>query len=406
MSFDVTFFKPNELVAAIDEIQVNRTAKHLCNYFLKYAQNEVKFNNHQGNLFEINISELNEEAQIQLKDYKLLDKYLTALMRPVTIRDKDDPQNFIKLVPIYRVNVNIKKGIYQFKLDEDIIDLLRKTDYFTKLELHELNFLISKHSLVLYEWLKRYETAPKIPQISIDDLRKITNTADKKSYNDFKNVQLKILDVAVKEISEKTPYMVSYEIIKARGKTKPRVAAIQFTFTRKPTSPDVATQDLVSNDPVYKKIKNLCKFFTVEKYNIATYSYPVFTLNVYIDSLVEKGYTPNEKDFFKWLNDRCSINQKNYYRQQTVLNEELFRKVFSITEEKYSMEITMSSGEKIPAGFSQTVRTVYEKYVNEAMKEYGRMPYSKYRDYLSSLWDKFKKETNVNKDNIFRTMGG
>ena len=133
--------KPNELIAVIDEIPVSRTAKHLCNYFLQYAQHELKFNNHTSNRFELHIADLNAEAQIGLKDYKLIEKSLNALMQPVTIRAKDDPRSFIKLVPIYLVIVDAKKGVYRFSLAPEVIEILRNTDYFTKLNLHEFNFL-------------------------------------------------------------------------------------------------------------------------------------------------------------------------------------------------------------------------------------------------------------------------
>ena len=168
---DITFFKPNELIAVIDQTQVNRLAKHLGNYLLKHAQEQIKFNNHQGNLFELNISETNSLAEIACKDYKLIEDSLEKLMQPVTIRDKDDPKSYHKLVPIYEIKVNAKLGLYQYRLAETMIELLQQTDYFTKLKLTEFNNLESKHSLVIYEWLKRYEKAPKIPQISIEERR-------------------------------------------------------------------------------------------------------------------------------------------------------------------------------------------------------------------------------------------
>ena len=98
MSDIIEFFKPNELIAVIEQIQVNRTAKHLCNYFLKLAQSEIKFKDHKGFWFEFNVNEVNELAQIRQKDISLIDKSLEALMRPVTIRDKDDPKRYIKIV--------------------------------------------------------------------------------------------------------------------------------------------------------------------------------------------------------------------------------------------------------------------------------------------------------------------
>lgn len=235
---DLTLFKPNELISAIDQIQVNRTAKHLCNYFLQYAQQQIKFNNHTSNKFELTISRLNEEAQIGLKDYKLIGRSLDALMQPVTIRPKDDPKKFIKLVPIYLVAVDTEAGLYRYNLAPEVLEILKASDYFTKLNLHEFNFLQSKHSIVIYEWLKRYEHAPKIPLLSIEELRQITGTADKKAYDDFSRVKDRILNVAVTEITDKTPYAVTYTAIKTRAKTRDKVTAIQFEFKRQELKPE------------------------------------------------------------------------------------------------------------------------------------------------------------------------
>ena len=247
---EITLFKPNELVSAIDQIQVNRTAKHLCNYFLQYAQQQLKFHNHKSNKFELNISKLNEEAQIGLKDYKLIEKSLDALMHPVTIRPRDNPKNFIKLAPIYLIAVDTDAGMYRYSLAPEVIEILRTTDYFTKLNLHDFNFLESKYSIVLYEWLKRYESAPQIPVLTVEELRKITNTAEKKTYDNFSDFQKRVLDVAVSEISEKTPYTVTYETIKTKAKTRPKVSAVQFSFAKKTGKKSIAGFSGVVTDEI------------------------------------------------------------------------------------------------------------------------------------------------------------
>ena len=400
---DVTFFKPNEMIAVIDEIPVSRVAKHLCNYFLKFAQNEIKFNNHQGNLFEMNIAELNEEAQIGFKDYKLIEKSLKTLMQPVTIRDRDNPRNYTMLVPLYRVHVNVEKGVYQFKLDEDIIELLRNTDYFTKLELHDFNFLDSKHSLVLYEWLKRYETAPRIPLLSVDELRNMTHTADKKTYDNFKHIQLKILDVAVREISEKTPYIASYEIIKAKGRTKPRVSAIQFTFKRKDPTPKIVkpVDDLKNADPVYLKLKRRCgPFFTLEFFYKLTYLYYPDTLHQYAEDLAAKRYTPAEESYFNdWLEERCSHRQKGYNKRLQVYSEKFFREVFTTSEVDPDSILHTLEGREVWLG--KTKKTVHEEYVKKAMDYYGKLPYDDYRHYLSGIWNEYQQKFKVKADNVF-----
>ena len=388
---DITLFKPNELIAAIDQIQVNRIAKHLCNYFLQYAQYKLKTDKNQGHQFELPISELNAEAQIGLKDYKLIEKSLNALMQPVTIRDKDDPRSYIKLVPIYLVFVDANKGVYRFSLAPEVLDIIKNTDYFTKLNLHEFNFLESKHSLVLYEWLKRYETAPQIPELSIDELRNITHTADKKTYDNFSDLQKRVLDVAIKEISEKTPYTVTYEAIKTRIKYRPKVTAIQFHFTKKKKKKEAEKKPENAAAPIsstYEKLRSVCsgRYMTLKFYYEATYIYEPETLEQFADDCLAKSYHPNKTVFFKWLDERCSINQKGYHKQKYIYSEKFFRSVFCTTEEKYSMEVTMSSGETIPAGFPEIIINVKDEYVAEAMQLYGKLPYNEYKHYLSGIW--------------------
>ena len=103
MDNNVTFYKPNELIAVIEQVQVSRLAKHLCNYLLKYAQEQIKFNNHKGNQFVINIYDVNSLANVGSKDYNLIDNALKKLMQPVTVRDRDNPNKIKHLVPIYEI---------------------------------------------------------------------------------------------------------------------------------------------------------------------------------------------------------------------------------------------------------------------------------------------------------------
>lgn len=332
MTTALTFFKPNELIAVIDQVQVNRLAKHLCNHLLKNAQEQIKFQNHQGTLFELDIQTVNQVAEVEAHDYNRLEKSLYALMKPVNIRDKDNPKHFIMLVPIYYVHIDLDKGVYQYRLCEEVIELLRNTDYFTKLELTEFNGLESKHSLVLYEWLKRYENAPQIPQLSVEELRKITNTADKKAYDIFTRIEDRILKIAVSEINDKTPYTVSYKAIKSRVKTRPKVTAVQFTFTKKPevpTLPKIAQEDLckqelidlltkpLSIDEDYRKLcskfiyDNFCT--TEEVFYELTYKYRLQELQTFYDA--KKKYT-KYTDKVSWLEkdaNKQSLLRRDYH---------------------------------------------------------------------------------------------
>ena len=238
---EIELYKPNELIGAIDQIEVSRTAKHLLNYLLQYAQLELnkalKNKEVHGNKFEVSVSQINGLADFQKHDYERLKRTLITLMQPIILRD--DPKHFKAIVPVCEVDVNVEKGLYVFSISDTVKELLQNNDYFTKLTLAEFNGLQSKHSIVIYEWLKRYETSPQIPQLTVEDLRNITHTVSK-AYDNFTNLKQRVLSPAVAEINEHTPYTVSYEIIKERvSKYRPKVTAIKFTMTKKKSEKEI-----------------------------------------------------------------------------------------------------------------------------------------------------------------------
>lgn len=321
MNNELQLYKPNELISVISSMELNRTARHLFNYFLQHAQKKIKFENYQDDTFRVNINELNELAEIDQKNYKLIDKALDHLMKAVTLTN--DNKRIEKLVPVTYVKVDISTGEYVFTLQRLVIQLLRQTDYFTKLNLLEFNPLKSKHSIILFEHLKRYEKLNKIPEVSVDLLREITDTT--KKYPNFKHLQQKVLDVAVSEINEFTNYNVSYELIKTKAKTRPKVSAIQFKFEKKvleaPTpkqEPVQEVQELTVDEAfgLFAEFKRVFTDLTKEQYNLATYKYTYKTLNKFAENIAKytKTYTSNE--FEQWLAERTE--KLDFYQERAM----------------------------------------------------------------------------------------
>ncbi|MBQ8044161.1 MAG: replication initiation protein [Clostridia bacterium] len=267
----IELYKPNELIGAIDQIEVSRTAKHLLNFFLQYSQHELhKYKKLHPDSevypteFEVDVYTINGLADIHTHDYERLKLKLIKLMQPVILRD--DPKRFIALTPITAIDIDVPRGMYKFELQPKVVMALANTDYFTKLKLSDFNGLESKHSIVIYEWLKRYETSPHIPKLTVEDLRNITHTANMRKYNNFTDIKLRILDVAVNEISEKTPYTVTYETIKTRTMRRPKVTAIKFTMTKKKSEKEIIeTSGIVSKDKdiayVSDRYQKLCEMY-------------------------------------------------------------------------------------------------------------------------------------------------
>jgi hypothetical protein len=328
MNNELQLYKPNELISVISSMELNRTARHLFNYFLQHAQKKIKFENYQDDTFRVNINELNELAEIDQKNYKLIDKALDNLMKAVTLTN--DNKHIIKLVPVTFVNVDILKGEYVFTLQRLVIQLLKQTDYFTKLNLLEFNPLKSKHSIILFEHLKRYEKLKNIPEMSVDLLRQITDT--QKKYPNFKHLQQKVLDVAVSEINEFTNYNVSYELIKTKAKTRPKVSAVQFYFSKKvvleapkvqaavlePEEPLVVQEELTVDEAfgLFAELKRVFIDLTREQFNRATYKYTYKTLNKFAENVAKYTKTYTTKEFWQWLADRTE--KLDFYQERAM----------------------------------------------------------------------------------------
>lgn len=343
---EITLYKPNELISIISELELNRTARHLFNYFLRFAQKKIKFDDYKEREFEINIQEVNELAKINQKNYKLISKALDSLVQPVTLMD--NPKRIIKLVPVTYVDLDIEKGVYKFKLEDIVIDLLKSTDYFTKLDLKEFNPLKSKHSIVIFEYLKRYENFGQIPLITLEELRSITDTKDK--YPNFADFEKKVLGVATNEINEHTAYSVDYLTIKKRTCRRPKVHAIQFQFAKKSASSGIelnvtdvtqkTAQNVAKNEDLHAKTNSFqpnahvfdqlyldfCKKFkdlNVKDYELALNTYELSTLHQFLNDMQKYSSLSNDK-FLSYLEDRIAKGWQNYsYKKPKDNSEEI-----------------------------------------------------------------------------------
>lgn len=318
---DFQLYKPNELISVISQMELTRTARHLFNYFLKFAQNKIKLEDYSGTSFKININELNELADIRKKNNAYIEKVLRTLMQPIKV--VNDPKHYIYLTPVTEIVVNVETGEYIYSLQDKVINLLRQIDYFTKLNLDEFNPLKSKYSIVIYEYLKQYEKLEKIRTITIDELRKITDTTSK--YKQFTDFEQRVIRTAVNEINAYTQNSCTYELIRTRSKRKPIVTAIQFYFSKKKeeTQSKSIYKNIQEEQKLYKQVfldKNslyyeFLKFApTLEKhvYIRSTYTYRESTLKAFLFSIQKNQNYLNSQTYMQWLEDRT--NNKNIYK--------------------------------------------------------------------------------------------
>ncbi|PRX23152.1 replication initiator protein [Orenia metallireducens] len=217
--------KPNQLISIIPEQKVTTTQRKAYNSFLKYAQRKLKFEDYKENIFKIPYNELHKRANLKNKNTEYIYQELEGLMKTtVKIVDKENPDNWKAFTLLSYIER--KDDFYYYELNHFIINALKEQQFFTPLNLMMIKSLDSQYSIIFYELAIRYQKY-KIPKMSIEEVRKLTNTESE--YKRFYNFRKRVLDMACEEISEKTDIKLSYSTEK-RGR---RIAFIDFKIEKK-----------------------------------------------------------------------------------------------------------------------------------------------------------------------------
>lgn len=245
--------KPNQTIAVKKDItNVQRKAY---NVILQKAWFDLKNNKNQRD-FLFKISELKEKAGIGTTENKRLKLCLEELadIKVETFDDKDN-WGFFHLIS----RVKKTDDMLLIELSGEITDALYKNNYYTTLDLLTIRSLKGKHSVPLYEMALRYNKV-QIPEMPIDELRILTGTDKKKSYDNFSNFEIKVLIPAVNEINAVTDILLSYEPI-TRGR---KTIALKFDIKTKTDKFNEPKQLQGQIDIEYHKINMLAKLFYEE----------------------------------------------------------------------------------------------------------------------------------------------
>lgn len=165
--------------------------------------------------FELSVKDLAKLLQINHKDlYKRIDIMTTHIMQEV-IRIGDDTNK--KWIKFHWVDIcRYDNGIITIKISDELKPfLIGLRGSFTRYPLAEIIQLKSTYAIRIYEILNGYMNENNLPHadiateisLSIDVLRKATDTEKKfeRPY-DFKK---KVIDIAIREINDKSKYHVT-----------------------------------------------------------------------------------------------------------------------------------------------------------------------------------------------------
>lgn len=174
----------------------------------------------------ITISELAELLNVPKSNiYRDIDDITDDILNnPVYIREEVGKKvRWIKIPWVTRCEYNSDIGV-ALKLNDELKPfLINLKDHYTQYTLDSILVMKSVYAIRIYELLQSEIMTRILPragtdiELSVETLKECCG-CESKSYNTFSNFRNRVIDIAVKEINEKTLYTLSYDYVK-KGKS-------------------------------------------------------------------------------------------------------------------------------------------------------------------------------------------
>ena len=174
----------------------------------------------------ITISELAELLNVPKSNiYRDIDDITDDILNnPVYIREEVGKKvRWIKIPWVTRCEYNSDIGV-AIKLNDELKPfLINLKDHYTQYTLDSILVMKSVYAIRIYELLQSEIMTRILPragtdiELSVETLKECCG-CESKAYNTFSNFRNRVIDIAVKEINEKTLYPLSYDYVK-KGKS-------------------------------------------------------------------------------------------------------------------------------------------------------------------------------------------
>lgn len=216
----------NRLVSGIQTLKLN-SAKLIRAAIMQVVKEDTEFKP-----YVVTIAELSELLNISKSNlYRDINSITDDIINnPVKIQDEDGKKvRWIKIPWVKRCEYNSDIGV-AIKLNDELKPyLIELKNHYTQYTLDSILGMKSVYALRLFELLQSKVYTRVLPktgtdvEFSVDSIKEMLG-CNNATYDSFSNFRSRIIDVAVKEINEKTLYYISYQY-KKEGKA---VTAIVF----------------------------------------------------------------------------------------------------------------------------------------------------------------------------------
>lgn len=186
----------------------------------------------------ITISELAELLNVPKSNiYRDIDDITDDITsNPVYIREESarNKVRWIKIPWVTRCEYHSDIGV-ALKLNDELKPfLLNLKEHYTQYTLDSILVMKSVYAIRLYELLQSKIMTRILPrtgtdiELSVETIKECCG-CESKAYNTFSNIRSRVIDIAVKEINEKTSFTLSYKYVK-KGKS---IVALIFHINMK-----------------------------------------------------------------------------------------------------------------------------------------------------------------------------
>lgn len=250
VSDDKMMIKKHSAMIQTNVKELTLTQRKMINYLVLIAQKTGK-----RELYQTTISNIRESCNIgktenidlkeqlrKLSDIKIEFNYLN--------KDKNEVWQIMSLLSSAEVVQNT--GIVEFEFSVKLLEKVLNPSIYAPLSVSLISGLKSSYSIVLYEFLRDYVGSPLVPRLEIDEFKNLMGIkgSEYRLFNDFKK---RVLDIAAKEVNEKTDIYCEYKLVKERGN---RYSHIQFTVIKRDMQLMLGYESIVENpkDDISKEI--------------------------------------------------------------------------------------------------------------------------------------------------------
>lgn len=251
---------------------------------------------------------------------------------------------------VSEVAYNDETSTIDVTFSEAIIPLLNMLEaHFTSYELEKVADLNSKYSVRLYEILIAWRSTSKTPLIELEDIRYRLGVSENE-YKTMEGFKRRVLDLAIKEINEKTDIQVSYE----QHKQGRKIIGFSFELKTKKSANETANKvqsevmaikpskdpEQPEINPIFQKYlayisvsdqKNYLKQYSEEEIRAI-----LERADEYLNGLGQKGKKPSRGAIYKkaflenWGKEKLLEKQEEKRKKEAIRKE----KQAKIDEEK------------------------------------------------------------------------